>query len=148
MIRRPPRSTLFPYTTLFRSVCIRRDAANINNSRDGQPVYRFGITNGMATDDHTPDLGRLGQTTAQNGRNHFWWNEISGETNDVERSQRAPAHCKDVGKRVGRGDLSVGKWVVHNGRKEINRLHESAMSIQSIHAGVVESFRAHEHVAV
>src|SRR2546422_11577649 len=27
MIRRPPRSTLFPYTTLFRSeVCERRDA--------------------------------------------------------------------------------------------------------------------------
>src|SRR5258708_34444884 len=24
MIRRPPRSTLFPYTTLFRSVCSRR----------------------------------------------------------------------------------------------------------------------------
>src|SRR5258708_29240867 len=25
MIRRPPRSTLFPYTTLFRSVCWRTD---------------------------------------------------------------------------------------------------------------------------
>src|SRR2546430_3391190 len=23
MIRRPPRSTLFPYTTLFRSICIK-----------------------------------------------------------------------------------------------------------------------------
>src|SRR2546430_12510850 len=79
MIRRPPRSTLFPYTTLFRSVCIRRDAANINNSRDGQTVYRFGITNGMATDDHTPDLGRFGQTTAQNGRNHFRSEEHTSE---------------------------------------------------------------------
>src|SRR5256885_4158651 len=26
MIRRPPRSTLFPYTTLFRSILDRRDA--------------------------------------------------------------------------------------------------------------------------
>src|SRR5256885_10352907 len=26
MIRRPPRSTLFPYTTLFRSYRLRRDA--------------------------------------------------------------------------------------------------------------------------
>src|SRR5437667_7162684 len=25
MIRRPPRSTLFPYTTLFRSLCARAD---------------------------------------------------------------------------------------------------------------------------
>src|SRR5258708_17901816 len=26
MIRRPPRSTLFPYTTLFRSGCVEEDA--------------------------------------------------------------------------------------------------------------------------
>src|SRR5438270_3509338 len=29
MIRRPPRSTLFPYTTLFRSQGIRRDVLEI-----------------------------------------------------------------------------------------------------------------------
>src|SRR2546427_9553577 len=29
MIRRPPRSTLFPYTTLFRSVVKKRTAAGI-----------------------------------------------------------------------------------------------------------------------
>src|SRR3712207_6849566 len=28
MIRRPPRSTLFPYTTLFRSLAFRTGAAN------------------------------------------------------------------------------------------------------------------------
>src|SRR2546430_7081192 len=28
MIRRPPRSTLFPYTTLFRSLVVRLDAAS------------------------------------------------------------------------------------------------------------------------
>src|SRR2546429_5737736 len=27
MIRRPPRSTLFPYTTLFRSKCLPRDGS-------------------------------------------------------------------------------------------------------------------------
>src|SRR4029434_11349044 len=30
MIRRPPRSTLFPYTTLFRSPCPLRVAPSIN----------------------------------------------------------------------------------------------------------------------
>src|SRR3712207_8623158 len=29
MIRRPPRSTLFPYTTLFRSCCRRRDRPRV-----------------------------------------------------------------------------------------------------------------------
>src|SRR5260221_7976615 len=32
MIRRPPRSTLFPYTTLFRSVCVRRFQINSNRT--------------------------------------------------------------------------------------------------------------------
>src|SRR3712207_6942897 len=32
MIRRPPRSTLFPYTTLFRSIRARRDAEPVRAS--------------------------------------------------------------------------------------------------------------------
>src|SRR2546430_8222277 len=39
MIRRPPRSTLFPYTTLFRSVGhdghTRRDLHHVLHARDG-----------------------------------------------------------------------------------------------------------------
>src|SRR5690348_17545939 len=31
MIRRPPRSTLFPYTTLFRSDCRRRRHAHVHH---------------------------------------------------------------------------------------------------------------------
>src|SRR5256885_9211216 len=38
MIRRPPRSTLFPYTTLFRSHCGQRSAAVGSRHRDsGDP---------------------------------------------------------------------------------------------------------------
>src|SRR2546425_5140751 len=33
MIRRPPRSTLFPYTTLFRSADDARDAARLRDRR-------------------------------------------------------------------------------------------------------------------
>src|SRR3712207_8783603 len=32
MIRRPPRSTLFPYTTLFRSMAARRISSCLNES--------------------------------------------------------------------------------------------------------------------
>src|SRR2546430_13501451 len=35
MIRRPPRSTLFPYTTLFRSVLAKRDLPIFFNSDGG-----------------------------------------------------------------------------------------------------------------
>src|SRR5260370_28076941 len=50
MIRRPPRSTLFPYTTLFRSCCVRTafrsttSARSSMTSRWGSPWWREGAT--------------------------------------------------------------------------------------------------------
>src|SRR2546425_5252952 len=45
MIRRPPRSTLFPYTTLFRSVGLlfRRHAENVRRGRRPRRVERDGF---------------------------------------------------------------------------------------------------------
>src|SRR3712207_8796571 len=36
MIRRPPRSTLFPYTTLFRSLSAKRTSAREGGRNDGR----------------------------------------------------------------------------------------------------------------
>src|SRR5256884_4658569 len=41
MIRRPPRSTLFPYTTLFRSVRDDDSAGPLHRVGDGLPVIRI-----------------------------------------------------------------------------------------------------------
>src|SRR5688572_31278822 len=41
MIRRPPRSTLFPYTTLFRSVAHQRHGEVVQRG-DGNPADRAG----------------------------------------------------------------------------------------------------------
>src|SRR5258707_10866432 len=51
MIRRPPRSTLFPYTTLFRS----RTAANTRGDRDAD---RHFATDGQPprSEEHTSEL--------------------------------------------------------------------------------------------
>src|SRR2546422_5607781 len=38
MIRRPPRSTLFPYTTLFRSGRPSQNGQNGGNGESGQPT--------------------------------------------------------------------------------------------------------------
>src|SRR2546428_9702503 len=38
MIRRPPRSTLFPYTTLFRSAAAQGDVALLGSRRERLPV--------------------------------------------------------------------------------------------------------------
>src|SRR5256885_6856923 len=49
MIRRPPRSTLFPYTTLFRSACpFVLD--------DGCSYYRGSCQNEARSEEHTSEL--------------------------------------------------------------------------------------------
>src|SRR2546426_7244811 len=52
MIRRPPRSTLFPYTTLFRS---RLAAARL--LRRGARHQRDDADDGLLARDHRPDAG-------------------------------------------------------------------------------------------
>src|SRR3712207_8533089 len=49
MIRRPPRSTLFPYTTLFRSLCKATLIGNVGRDPElrstlaGKPVLNFSV---------------------------------------------------------------------------------------------------------
>src|ERR1039457_3717448 len=50
MIRRPPRSTLFPYTTLFRSVSHRE----ANEARVDHP--RCAVTRVIRSEEHTSEL--------------------------------------------------------------------------------------------
>src|SRR3712207_7620312 len=76
MIRRPPRSTLFPYTTLFRSSHAaaaqqraRRRVQDLVRQRDrrgravrhgswpaGRPAVRPGPADGLRSEEHTSEL--------------------------------------------------------------------------------------------
>src|SRR2546427_1365586 len=51
MIRRPPRSTLFPYTTLFRS--LRRDR---DDDRAGSRVHAARVPARLRSEEHTSEL--------------------------------------------------------------------------------------------
>src|SRR3712207_7561880 len=72
MIRRPPRSTLFPYTTLFRSVAgvqlvqpgaLARDVGEVPVAPPGQPLEQLRDAEGGAgllgdgrSEEHTSEL--------------------------------------------------------------------------------------------
>src|SRR2546427_8676967 len=59
MIRRPPRSTLFPYTTLFRSPLPKRDVAapvSVSLNLEKSPKVRL-IASASAPDGSPPALG-------------------------------------------------------------------------------------------
>src|SRR3989442_6188856 len=58
MIRRPPRSTLFPYTTLFRSAMLNRFPLPNTTDPTGQRAYNsiFQFTNTQRSEEHTSEL--------------------------------------------------------------------------------------------
>src|SRR3712207_7184134 len=63
MIRRPPRSTLFPYTTLFRSACARPGSASPDPLRwpKGKapgvgPALRGSLARLLRSEEHTSEL--------------------------------------------------------------------------------------------
>src|SRR5947209_11938892 len=56
MIRRPPRSTLFPYTTLFRSVDVKTGkVAQVTNRPEGVSESSFSH-DGTRSEEHTSEL--------------------------------------------------------------------------------------------
>src|SRR2546429_6474053 len=54
MIRRPPRSTLFPYTTLFRSVAEWKSAAGY--AVDEGELVRKNLVGNSRSEEHTSEL--------------------------------------------------------------------------------------------
>src|SRR3989442_11455551 len=61
MIRRPPRSTLFPYTTLFRSLALHLDASAVLlrqtvHRREPEAGAPAGGLGGERSEEHTSEL--------------------------------------------------------------------------------------------
>src|SRR2546421_9402553 len=56
MIRRPPRSTLFPYTTLFRSSFPTRRSSDLNSSHDQISYAVFCLKLKFRSEEHTSEL--------------------------------------------------------------------------------------------
>src|SRR2546427_9338264 len=56
MIRRPPRSTLFPYTTLFRSRRAGGRRAGRSRSASGRPRGTRARASGPRSEEHTSEL--------------------------------------------------------------------------------------------
>src|SRR2546429_4680793 len=88
MIRRPPRSTLFPYTTLFRSSAIR----NRCMARLGSTILRFDTVS--STNDVARDLAASGkpeglcviarEQTAGRGRQGRSWSRSEEHTSELQ----------------------------------------------------------------
>src|SRR5687767_15367172 len=72
MIRRPPRSTLFPYTTLFRSPVdvralhfLRRDAAQVEEGKAERRVHEGSLQVGAEQHPEPDEIDRSEEHTSE-----------------------------------------------------------------------------------
>src|SRR5688572_30863469 len=67
MLRRPPRSTLFPYTTLFRSEAIADREGRVRGARvvARDPVFELGRAVAAAAHEDGPGLRRSEEHTSE-----------------------------------------------------------------------------------
>src|SRR3989454_2686522 len=87
MIRRPPRSTLFPYTTLFRSARRRNRDQRLRRRREGRhrvPAVPVGGAHGSA-DRRQPVRARQGRARPARHRSEEHTSELQSPCNLVCR---------------------------------------------------------------
>src|SRR5260370_29880552 len=77
MIRRPPRSTLFPYTTLFRSIGIQQQMGHSQHAIHGSPYFVADICDELAL--------QLGGFTGHANRSEEHTSELQSHLNLVCR---------------------------------------------------------------
>src|SRR5256886_5812818 len=99
MIRRPPRSTLFPYTTLFRPVVV--DAVAVRKITVGQIDSPFGVVVARPRRDHGP----IRDDIVDVGRTH------RPRVTEIAHLQGCCAVRKDPGTRVLRIAHEVDRYV-------------------------------------
>src|SRR2546430_4039478 len=95
MIRRPPRSTLFPYTTLFRSAC-GAALAELFVHGGGLPD---GVLNLVMADGETTFAGL--EQALDKGRSEEHTSELQSQSNLVcrlllEKKKKTEYRCKDA----------------------------------------------------
>src|SRR5262245_64860865 len=100
MIRLPPRSTLFPYTTLFRSQCVAigldcvaGQAFVTKLNAAGQIAYStfLGGTAGARSEEHTSELQSLRHLVCR----LLLEKKKLKKQDDQQHPQRYPAECTD-----------------------------------------------------
>src|SRR2546429_3733646 len=69
MIRRPPRSTLFPYTTLFRSVFVQHFEDFPRSSAEALPLLRWRLRKSVPFDLEEMLVSYTRQAPRENGVN-------------------------------------------------------------------------------
>src|SRR2546430_11185394 len=92
MIRRPPRSTLFPYTTLFRSGSVQRGKRGGEGRNRLADEFRAGVGLRHRSEEHTSELQSQSNLVCRLLLEKKKKHEKTMSALNIKRSLRNPQH--------------------------------------------------------
>src|SRR5258705_5304131 len=99
MIRRPPRSTLFPYTTLFRSLLVQRGKLLFADAQ-GEFLRRGEAAGGESGDDRDRKSTRLNSSHLGISYAVFCLKKKKTRRDDVHLADPRPRGCMRIGSQL------------------------------------------------
>jgi hypothetical protein len=106
------------------------------------------VVDAVAADDADARLRRDGRAPFEDSAQDVQRQCVAGESDDVQREDRARAHSVHVAQRVGRGDRAKLVGIVHNRRDVVDGGHQRLIGRQAVHRRVVGGRGADEHVRI
>ncbi|MPM46844.1 hypothetical protein SDC9_93551 [bioreactor metagenome] len=119
----------------------------MHKPRNGKAVLRLLVENAVAAGDDCARFVNLVVPAREDGA-HGLGRHAFRHAEQVERELGLAAHGVNVRERVGGSDLPEGERIVHDGRKEVHRLHEGECIAHAVDGSVVRAVKANEQVGV
>ena len=119
----------------------------IDEAGDGISELGFFVADAVAADHRALGLHHFRKAAGQDLLQHFEV-AVGRETNVSQRGDGTAAHGVDVAQGVGGGDLAESVGVVHDGREEIDGLHQRGVGRDPVDAGVVGVIEADQNVGI
>ena len=117
---------------------IGQQARGFHNAGDGQAILDFGISHRVATDDDSAGGDHAFRTPSQDPLEHRQFQLLVGKAHEVQRGYRPSARGIRIAQGIGGGDLSEHERIIHQRRKEVDRLHDVQVIAQPIDSRVTE----------
>ena len=90
----------------------------------------------------------LRPAAAQDRSDHFRGHNVGWNAQEVQSSERAAAHRVNIRQGIGSSDLTVQKRIVHDRRKKIHRLNQSAVAIDAVDSSVIGAGCADQQIGI
>ena len=115
---------------------LAQELVRVGGTDDRQPVLGLRVADRVPAGERAARLAHLGGGAGEDLGHHVP-RQLLGERRDRQREEHPAAHRKDVGQRVGRGDLAEGPRVVDQRREEIERADDREVVADTVDRGVV-----------